>query len=265
MGAAAVSVERDGAVLTATITRPEAHNALNVQVLDGIAAALDQAQSTSGVRAMIVTGAGSKAFSAGADLKEFVGIGTEAATARMRHGQAVMRRVELSPIPVIAAVNGLALGGGFELVLSCAFSVLSTSASLGLPEAGLGLVPGYGGTQRLPRRIGLPAAAHLMLSGARLDAGRAYELGLTPLPPVAPDDLTSAAIELAQIVAAAGPLAVRAILRALSRGLDGPIDAGLELETGLASLALSGSESDEGIAAFLERRRPDYHDPEAAP
>ena len=154
----------------------------------------------------------------------------------------------------------MALGGGFELVLACTVSVLSTAAKLGLPESGLGLIPGYGGTQRLPRLIGRSAAAYLMLTGSRLDADRAYQLGLTPVPPVEPEHLLPTATELAETIAAQGPRAVRAILRALVVGGDAPLDAGLGIETGLAALALAGTESTEGIAAFHERRPARFSD-----
>jgi enoyl-CoA hydratase len=219
------------------------------------------AEADPSVRVVVVTGAGEKAFSAGADLKELAGMSSDRAHETARTGQQVMRELERSAVPVIAAVNGVALGGGFELVLAATFPVLSTRASLGLPESGLGLIPGYGGTQRLPRAVGAHTAAHLMLTGARLDADRAYQLGLTPVPPVPPEELMAAATEIAQTIAAQGPLAVRSILAALDGGRDASLDAGLQLETGLAALAIGGAESDEGIAAFLQRRPANFADP----
>jgi enoyl-CoA hydratase len=241
-------------VTVVRINRPEVHNALDGEVLAGIRDAVLTAAADPAVRVVVLTGTGEKAFSAGADLRELEGMSAETAHERMRAGQRVMREVERAEIPVVAAVNGVALGGGFELVLACTIPVLSRSASLGLPESGLGLIPGYGATQRLPRAIGMAAAAHLMLTGTRLDADRAYALGLTPLPPVAPADLMEAALQIAQRIAAQGPGAVRSILTALERGRDAPLDAGLSLETALAALALGGRESAEGIAAFLGRR-----------
>jgi enoyl-CoA hydratase len=256
--------ERAGAITTLTINRPEALNALNAEVLEALTDAAVEASRTPAVRAVIITGAGEKAFSAGADLKELAGMGPDRAHEMLSSGQRVFRSLERSSVPIIAAVNGVALGGGFELVLASTFAVCSTRASLGLPESGLGLIPGYGGTQRLPRAIGQRAAAHLMLTGTRLDGNRAYELGLSPTPPVEPGDLLATATAIAQKLAEQGPLAVRAILHALEVGRDAPLDAGLGVETGLAALAVAGAESIEGIAAFLERRPARFADPKVA-
>ena len=260
-----VLATRDGAVLTLTINRPEAFNALNAAVISGLRDGLLSAAADPAIRAVVITGTGAKAFSAGADLKELVGMGPDLAHTTLAAGQRAFREIESAPIPVVAAVNGLALGGGFELILCATVPVLSTTAKLGLPESGLGLIPGYGGTQRLPRLIGQASAAHLMLTGARLEAERAYQLGLTPLPPVPPDELLSTAAELAADIAAQGPNATRAILQALSTGRDAPLDAGLGVETGLAALAVAGAESTEGINAFLERRPPMFADLETRP
>lgn len=260
-GGQAVLRERTERTVTLTINRPEAFNALNEQVLRELRAAVLDAAAEPAVRAVVITGAGDKAFSAGADLKELRSMSAERAHERLSAGQQVMRDIEQAPVPVIAAVNGVALGGGFELVLACAFPVLSTRASLGLPESGLGLMPGYGGTQRLPRVIGSQAAAHLMLTGSRLDAERAYQLGLTPVPPAAPEELAAAAAAVAGTIAAQGPRAVRSILQALGAGQGAGLEAGLRVETGLAALAVGGTESDEGISAFLGRRTPAFGDP----
>ena len=255
-----VLVEQVGAVITLTINRPEAYNALNADVLAALRDAVRSAEADPSVRAVVVTGAGEKAFSAGADLKELAGMSSDRAHEVMRCGQQVMRELERAALPVIAAVNGVALGGGFELALAVTFPVLSTRATLGLPESGLGLIPGYGGTQRLPRAVGAQTAAHLMLTGARLDADRAYQLGLTPVPPVPPAELLATATAIAQKIAAQGPRAVRSILAALDGGRDGSLAAGLQIETGLAALAIGGAESDEGIAAFLDRRPANFAD-----
>ncbi|HVT68226.1 MAG TPA: enoyl-CoA hydratase-related protein [Trebonia sp.] len=259
-GGQAVLVERAARTVTLTINRPEAFNALNAEVLRGLREGVLGAAADSSARAVVITGAGDKAFSAGADLKELQGMSAEAAHETLRAGQRVMREIERAPIPVIAAVNGVALGGGFELALACTFPVLSARASLGLPESGLGLIPGYGGTQRLPRAVGPQVAAHLMLTGTRLGAERAYQLGLTPVPPAAPAELAATAASIAETIAAQGPRAVRSILSALSASRGAAADAGLELETGLAALAVGGTESDEGIGAFLERRTPAFPD-----
>ena len=258
-----LTTERAGAVTTLTINRPDAFNALNTEVIGTLLEAVTDAEKDPAVRAVVLTGSGEKAFSAGADLKELAGMGPDRAREVMTSGQQAFRTIERSSVPIIAAVNGVALGGGFELALASTFPVLSMKASLGLPESGLGLIPGYGGTQRLPRAVGQRAAAHLMLTGSRLDADRAYALGLTPVPPVAPEELLAAATGIAEKIAAQGPLAVRAILHALEVGRDAPLDAGLGVETGLAALAVAGEESTEGIGAFLERRPAKFANPEA--
>ena len=257
-------MEQAGPVTTLTINRPEAYNALNADLLAALRDSVLTAEADPSVRVVVVTGAGEKMFSAGADLKELAGMSSDRAHETMRAGQRVMRDLERAAVPVVAAVNGLALGGGFELVLTATFAVLSTRASLGLPESSLGLIPGYGGTQRLPRAIGAQTAAYLMLTGARLDADQAFQLGLTPIPPVAPKDLMATATVIAQTIAAQGPLAVRSILAAIEGGRDASLDAGLQLETGLAALAVGGAESDEGVAAFLQRRTADFPDAGAA-
>lgn len=257
--AAVVQVDRDGPVATVRITRPEVHNALNARVLRDLDAAMAGLPSQ-GVRAVVLTGTGQRAFSAGADLDELAGLSPDAAYDVLAAGQAVVGRIERCPVPVVAAVNGLALGGGFELVLACTVAVLAETAQLGLPEAGLGLMPGYGGTQRLARRVGQPVAAHTMLTGARITADRAYALGLTPVPPVPVADVLVTAQELAGQIAARGPRAVRAVLLALRHGADAPLDTGLALETALAGLVTGGAEAAEGIAAFKERRPPRFGD-----
>jgi enoyl-CoA hydratase len=252
-----VVVERQGPIAVLRIDRPAVHNALNAQVL----AELDRAVAAlpaDGVRAAVLTGTGTRAFSAGADLDELAGLSAEQAHEVLSAGQAVIARIERSPVPVIAAVNGLALGGGFELVLACTFPVLAEGARLGLPEAGLGLMPGYGGTQRLARRVGAPVAAHAMLTGERIGADRAYALGLTPVAPVPVEAVVEAALDQARSIAARGPRAVRAVLLALRHGADVPLEAGLALESALAGLVTGGDEAAEGIAAFKERRTPSF-------
>ncbi|WP_327129529.1 enoyl-CoA hydratase/isomerase family protein [Streptomyces sp. NBC_01727] len=253
-----VAVGRDGAIATVRIDRPNAYNALNAAILRRLGDAIAALAETGEVRAIVLTGTGDKAFSAGADLDELAGLSADEATPLMRAGQEVIRSIEQCPVPVIAAVNGLALGGGFELVLACSFAVASTRAAFALPEAGLGLIPGYGGTQRLARVVGPAVARHAMLTGHRFDAERAYHLGITVLPPAEPSDLIPAALEMASEVARRGPDACRAILNAVDVGLDSTLDIGLALETQLAAMAIGGTESTEGVAAFRQRRTPKF-------
>lgn len=243
-----------GEVGVITINRPEVFNALNSEVLTLIDAGRQDLTADPACRAIIVTGTGGRAFSAGADLDEITALTPDTASAFLSRGQAVFRALELSPVPVIAAVNGLALGGGFELIMACAFSVFATNASAGLPETGLGLIPGYGGTQRLTRLAGRAVGLHLMLTGERLSAERAYALGITPVPPVEPGALLDAARQLAGKIARKGPRAVASVIQATSAGDATAHDPWLALETSLAASAAAGSEAAEGIAAFREKR-----------
>jgi len=246
----------DGPVRLLMINRVAVHNALNEQVLSAIARAVVAASGDPSVGAVVITGAGDRAFSAGADLDELADVDEPQAMRVLTAGQAAMRTIERSTVPVITAVNGLALGGGFELILASTFPVLSTNAMLGLPESGLGLIPGYGGTQRLRRVVGPAVAAYLMLTGTRLEAQRAYELGLTPLPPVEPELLIDQALEIGKTISAKGPAAQAAIQQALQTGT--PSTSDLQLETALAARATSSDEARIGITAFRERRPPVY-------
>lgn len=250
-------MEHDDEIVRVRLDRPQVHNTLNSQVLAELDGVLrDVAESDA--RAVVLTGTGTRAFSAGADLDELAGVDAVAAHKLLSAGQAVLSRLEAYPIPVIAAVNGLALGGGFELALACTFMVMAESAELGLPETGLGLIPGYGGTQRLARRVGLPVAAHTILTGERITAERAHTLGLAPVPPVPDDQLVAVVEALALRIASRGPQAVRSALLALRHGSDGGLSAGLALESALAGLVTGSAEAAEGIAAFRERRTPSF-------
>ncbi len=249
----------DGPVTLVRLERPDVHNALNADLLDALDTAISRAASGT-ARVIVITGSGERAFSAGADLDELAGLNSTEAHARLTRGQQVMNRVAACPIPVIAAVNGTALGGGFELVLAATFPVLADHAKLGLPEAGLGLIPGYGGTQRLVRAVGPQVATHAMLTGARLTADRAHTLGLTPVPPVPGDELVEAALEIARGLVTRGPGAVEAILSAVRASSDAPTESGLRLESALAALATGSAEAAEGIAAFREKRTPVFGD-----
>lgn len=253
-----VLVTVDEATAVVTLNRPRVHNALNRAVLSSLAEVFADLEGRSEVRAIVLTGAGEKSFCAGADLAELAGLDAGAALDTLRFGQSVMAGIARCRVPVISAVNGLALGGGFELVLSTTFPVLSERAALALPESGLGLIPGYGGTQRLPLGVGRQVAAHLMLTSQRLGAERAYQLGLTPIAPVAPDELLSVAREIAADIAGRGPNAVGHILAALQTGA--PRAEHLDFEAALAGVATSSAEAAEGIDAFNERRRPRFAD-----
>jgi enoyl-CoA hydratase len=254
----ALQVERDGHVLTLTIDRPAVHNALNAALLAELAAAVSAANNDPGTRAVVLTGSGGRAFSAGADLDELAGQSVAQAHGTLAAGSHTLRLIEMSRVPVIAAVGGLALGGGFELALACSFIVAGERASFGLPEAGLGLIPGYGGTQRLPRLVGRHIANYLMLTGERLSAAAAHTCGLLPLPPTGADALLDTARDLAHGIARRSPDAAAAVLSASVHADDMPLEAGLALETALAAIATGGPDAAEGIAAFRDKRAPEF-------
>jgi len=251
-----VTSERHGATLLLRLDRPAVHNALSAGVLAALARAIDEAARDAAVRAVVLTGAGERAFCAGADLGELRGLDADAAHARLAHGQRVLRRLERLAKPTIAAVNGLALGGGFELALACTLVLASERASFGLPEALLGLIPGYGGTQRLPRALGRRRALALMLTGDRLAAAEAHTAGLLAAAPLAPDELLPSALALAERLAGGSARAIALIREAVGGDPDG--DAELVRESALAALSLAGADAAEGIAAFLDKRPPRF-------
>ncbi|MFJ3421884.1 enoyl-CoA hydratase/isomerase family protein [Streptomyces sp. NPDC086082] len=258
MSGTLIEEEAHGRVRVLRINRPEVHNALNDQVLAQLGDTIGRLGSDGSTRAVVVTGTGAKAFSAGADLEALATMDAREAHRFLRAGQHALRQLELSGIPVIAAVNGVALGGGFELALACSFSMLSETASLGLPEASLGLIPGFGGTQRLVRAVGPAIARYLMLTGRSVDAWRAHQIGLSVLPPAVPEELVPAAVSVAEEISRRGPQACRSILQSVREGQDAPLDTGLALEAALAAMAVGGPEATEGIDAFRSRRAPDF-------
>ncbi len=252
----AAVVSRDaGLVRYLVIDRPQALNALNGSVLAALGAELDRIEPEGGPRVVVVTGSGDRAFSAGADLEELAGLDAERTSSVLSVGRSLFARIERFPRPIMAAVNGYALGGGFELALACSFMLGSSAARFGLPEASLGLIPGYGGTQRLEREIGRQRALALMLTAEPIKADRAYELGLLAEPPCPADGFAARVEEVAQLVASRGP---HALARIQSLAARGDLDAGLQLEAHAADEALLSPEGAEGIAAFRARRAPSF-------
>lgn len=246
----------DGPTATLTIARPEARNALNASVFDAFATALTSLADDRRVNVVIVRGEGERAFCAGADLDELRGLSSVRARQVLRRGQEVFRQVEDFRAPVIAAVQGWALGGGFELALACDLIVAAGSARFGLPEAGLGLIPGYGGTQRLTHAIGRKAGLRCMLLGEPIDAARAWELGLLAIPVVEDAEFETEVEKCAARLLSRGPHAV-SLIREAVRAAD-PIGDGLGHETALAALATGSAEAEEGVTAFLEKRPPRF-------
>lgn len=255
MSEARVKVELDGPIATITIDREKALNALDAQTLDELEVAVGQVVGDPEVRGAILTGGGEKAFVAGADLKQLADVRRLGGGRTLaRRGQAVLRAIEHAPKPVIACVNGFALGGGLELALACHFRYATAKAKLGLPEVGLGLIPGYGGTQRLPRLVGRGLATELVLTGDPIDAAEAARIGLVNRVFEAKADMLAAAQKTLRTIATRGPRAIALALEALDRGADRDLRDALEVEADLFGQACANDESGEGVGAFLEKR-----------
>jgi enoyl-CoA hydratase len=244
-------------ILRLTISRPDKLNALNATVIAELGDAVSRIEGDDAVRGVIVTGAGPKAFVAGADIGELAGQGPMEGKARGLAGQQMMRRLERCGKPVIAAVNGFALGGGCELAMACHLRVASENAKFGQPEVKLGIAPGYGGTVRLPRLVGRGRALELLLTGATIDAAEAYRIGLVNRV-VPADRLLEEAEQLLRTILEQGPLAVRSVLEAVDVGLDLDLDSALRFEANLFGLLSATADMREGTAAFLEKRQPRF-------
>ena len=241
-------------IATITVNRPDKLNALNDATIQELGRAIDEARTRDDVAAVILTGAG-RAFIAGADISELSAQSPFDARRRSLDGQAVFRRFETSPKPVVAAVNGYALGGGCELAMACHIRLASEHAKFGQPEVKLGIVPGYGGTQRLPRLVGKGRALQLLLTGEIIGAEEAVRIGLAnAVHPAA--GLLDAARKLLATVLAQGPQAVMLCLDAVDRGLELPLAEGLQLEADYFGLCASTADMREGMQAFLDKRAP---------
>ena len=252
-----VLVERDGAVLVLTINRPRVLNALNAPTIAELGRAIDQARDDAAIRVVVITGAGDRAFVAGADINELASQTPVAGREHARRGQALFNRIERLGKPVIAAVNGFALGGGCELAMACTIRLASDTAKFGQPEINLGLMPGYAGSQRLPRLVGRGRALELLLTGATIAAEEAWRIGLVNRV-VPAGDLMAEARGLAQAIAAKAPIAVRYILEAVAGGLDMPLDDAQDYEATLFGLVATTDDMREGTRAFLEKRKPEF-------
>jgi enoyl-CoA hydratase len=250
-------LERDGAVATVTISRPRVLNALNAQTLDELRRAMLDLKRDEAIRVIIVTGTGEKSFVAGADINELAEQTPVSGREHALAGQHVFDIIENLGKPVIAAINGYALGGGCELAMACTIRVAADTARIGQPEISLGLLPGYGGTQRLPRLVGKGRALELMLTGISLTAAEAERIGLVNrVVPAA--ELMGAARELAASLALQAPIAMRYILDAVHKGLEMPFAEGCIHEATLFGLAASTADMREGTHAFLDKRRPTF-------
>jgi len=252
-----VKLTRQDEFSVITLDRQEALNALSASVLRELAHAFDEVAG-SDARALIVTGAGTKAFCAGADIKELTGRSLSEQRRDAAFGQAVLGRLDTLPMLSIAAINGYAFGGGLELALACTFRIAAPTAKMGLPEIKLGLIPGYGGTQRLPRTIGEARALELILSGRTLEAEEALRIGLVHR--IADGDALDAAIAFARGFSGYGLPALRLARDAVRRALDVPLHEGLKIEADLNTLAFQTQDAVEGMNAFMEKRKPKFQD-----
>jgi enoyl-CoA hydratase len=243
-------------ILTLTINRPDKLNALNNEVLTELNTVLDEIEKNDEIKSVIITGAGPKSFVAGADISEFVGLDKRQARALAKRGQDTFKRIETSSKPIIAAVNGFALGGGCELAMSCHFRIASDNARFGQPEVNLGLIPGYGGTQRLVQLIGKGKAIELLISAAMVDAAEAKQLGLVNQV-TTQDELLPAAKKILELINSKAPLAVAGCIRAANAVFDETAD-GFAAEIEEFATCFDTKDMIEGTSAFLEKRKPSF-------
>ena len=252
-----ILLEKKGLYAVATINRPKALNALNSEVLSDLDELVQTVSADADIRALVITGSGEKAFVAGADIGEMSTLTPEEGEAFGKHGNNVFRKLETLPIPTIAAVNGFALGGGCELSMSCDIRICADTAVFGQPEAGLGITPGFGGTQRLARLVGPGMAKQLIYTAKNIKADEAYRIGLVnavyPL-----DELMPAAEKMAETIAKNAPIAVRACKKAINEGLEAKMDDAVVIEEKLFGSCFQTADQIEGMGAFLEKRK---HEP----
>ena len=252
-----ILLEKKGYIAVATINRPKALNALNSEVLSDLDELVATVKADDEIRALVITGSGEKAFVAGADIGEMSTLTKEGGTAFGKHGNDVFRAIETLPIPTIAAVNGFALGGGCELSMACDIRICADTAVFGQPETGLGITPGFGGTQRLARLVSPRMAKQLIYTAKNIKADEAYRIGLVnavyPL-----EELMPAAEKLAETVAKNAPIAVRACKKAINDGLQVDMDKAIVIEEELFGSCFQSADQIEGMSAFLEKRK---HEP----
>ena len=252
-----VGYDKKGPIAYVTLNRPKVLNALNKATINELREAFEDARDDSAVRGVILTGAGEKAFAAGADITEIANNTAVEAEHTTRRGQALTDLIENLGKPVIAAVNGFALGGGCELAMACSIRIAAESAKFGQPEVKLGVMPGYGGTQRLPRLVGRGRALKLILSGDIIDATEAYRIGLVD--ELVPDaHLIERAESVLKKIIANAPLSVKYALEAVNKGLETSVAEGLLIEASLFAVCASTDDKKEGTSAFLEKRAPKF-------
>lgn len=249
--------EKSDRIATITINRPQALNALNKETMQEILQLLDDVAEDENIRVVVITGAGGKAFSAGADIKEMRGFNSLKARALAERGHKLCRAIETLGKPVIAAINGYALGGGLEMAMACDFRIASDKAKMGQPEVNIGLIPGWGGTQRLPRLIGKTAAKEMIYTGKMVNAEKAEKLGLVNKV-VPADQLMSAVKEFASELVDKPPKAIEIAKSLINQGVETDLETALKFEREGFGVVASTEDSKEGLAAFLEKRKPKF-------
>ena len=252
-----IIMEIEEGIAFITFNRPKALNALNSALLQELSQAVDELADNTDVRVLVLTGAGDKAFIAGADIKELATLSALQAKVFARAGHDALDKIAALPIPVIAAVNGYALGGGTEMALVCDFIYASESASFGLPESTLGLIPGFGGTQRLARLIGANQAKELIYTGKMISATQAHALGLVNQV-CAPEELIEAVTKTARLLCKRGRVSLREAKEAVNLGLNTDLATGLKIEQDAFALCVVSEDAKEGTTAFIEKRKPDF-------
>ncbi len=244
----------ENGIATITFNRPKALNALNGALLEEFSRALDEIDASEDIRVLVLTGAGEKSFVAGADITELATFGPLQAKVFAKKGQAIISRLQELSIPVIAAVNGFALGGGSEMALACDFIYASENANFGLPEITLGIIPGFGGTQRLPRLVGANRAKEMIFTGKMIPAAEAAAIGMVnKVCPAA--NLMEEVMKTAKAIAAKGRVSLRAAKQAVNSGLGADLATGLNIECDAFALCMASEDAKEGTTAFLEKRK----------
>jgi enoyl-CoA hydratase len=252
-----IILEKHGAVAVIKFNRPKALNAINPQVNADVHSALDEIEKDSSTRVIVFTGEGEKAFIAGADIAYMLKLSPLEARKFSEEGHALGFRLESFPLPIIACVNGFALGGGAEMAMACDFIYASETAKFGQPEINLGLIPGYGGTQRLPRLVGKARAKELCMAGGIISAQEAKDIGLVNKV-FPPDKLWEETMKLAQLMASKGGVSLRAIKQCIDRGFDTDLRRGCQIESDAFGLCMCSPDAKEGMSAFLEKRKPSF-------
>ena len=252
-----IRVETEGAVATLTVARPKVLNALNDATLNEMAAALDGLAVDDAVRCVVLTGEGEKAFVAGADINELAKMDPLGAVKLAAKGQSVLKKLERLGKPTVAMINGFALGGGLEIALACTLRTASTNARVGLPEVSLGIIPGYGGTQRLARVAGPGVAREWILTGDMYPADEAHRVGVVNRL-FAPEELVEGTMKMVSSILSRGPVAVALGMEAVTRGINMSQEDGERMECDMFGLAATTSDMKEGMAAFIEKRKPDF-------